>query len=166
MTGRYATALQEGDDIVVTLTSQNNVGKRVSITHRFDDSGNEVDNKGAIIEGGEGALGLLHGGGGGIEEFPTDQYVALLKANKKMEADELTVAFQEQLFAARERGGGSVSDLIGGALFSFLDTKGITGQEGSRDGMVLNPEDVVVKAPYRDNGEPATWFVQLAPAWG
>jgi hypothetical protein len=165
MTGRYATALQEGDDIVVTLTSQNNAGKRVSITHRFDDSGNEIDNDGEMIKGGEGALGLLIEGVG-IEEFPTAEYVALLEANKKKEADELTVAFQEKLFAAREQGGGSISDIIGNGLFTFLDGQGVTGRDGSRDGMVLNPEDVVVKAPYRDNGLAATWFVQLAPAWG
>lgn len=164
-----ATTIVPGDQILVTLTAEKRDKSRVALSYAFNHEGRQVDNKGNVIGG--RSLELFQGTSEDEPVFPAEEYAAALvrgrqAGNNDGEADRIIADFKDQMEAYQSSGGAPQSDRIGTAIFSFLEAEaGVKATD--HDGLVLKPEEVVVRAPVRrSQDEPGLWVVQLAPTWG
>lgn len=164
-----ATSLVPGDQILVTLTAEKPNKERVALSYAFNHEGAQVDNKGNPIGG--RALTLKHGAASPEPTFPTEEYTAALRRGQETgandgEADRIIANFKDQMEQYQNSGGAPTTDRIASSIFSFLEEEqGVKATDHA--GLVLKPEEVVVRAPVRRTAdEPGVWLVQLAPTWG
>jgi hypothetical protein len=162
-----ATSLITGDQILVTLTAEKQGGERVSLSYAFDDEGQQVNNKGEPIGG--RSLAFNAAATGAEPVFPTEEYTAALIRGQQGGApatDRIIASFKDSMEQYQNSGGAPATDRIAASVFSFLEQEQNV-KATDHNGLVLKPEEVVVRAPVRrSQDEPGVWLVQLAPTWG
>lgn len=164
-----ATALIVGDQILVTLTADKSGGERVSLSYAFNHEGKQVNNKGDAIGG--RSLSFNDASTGEEPVFPTEEYTAALIRGQTGgandgDADRIIATFKDAMEQYQGSGGAPQTDRIASSVFSFLEQEQNV-KATDHNGLVLKPEEVVVRAPVRrSQDEPGVWLVQLAPTWG
>lgn len=165
---RAATSIVAGDKIQVSLAYTKPDGQRVAVQNRFDSNGEAIDQFDQFT-GGQGLDIGGTGSGEGAPEFNQSAYNALLSQGKRDAARAMKTQYEIDLAVFETEGGvTNASDAVRNAVLEFCKQVHGVSTTDNRNGPVIKPEQIIVKAPLRNasGANAGIWAVQLAPSWG
>jgi hypothetical protein len=162
-----ASDIRPNDQVFLSYVGDDR-GKIVNRAFSFIGTGEQIDPKTLQPNGGRrlNIPQVGRGGGGVAPQFPTNEYVALMKVDQDR-ARALAEQYHQDVRAYQgQAGAGNIVDGLIGACCDFLKVEMDVG-EGGGEGWQLNRNDIVLNVPDRGaEGQPCVWVIQPAPVWG